>query len=69
MLVLTRKLNEAIVIGDSAVTVTVVDVKGGRVRLGVNAPAHVRINRVEPLHTEVGHASPHEALASPTVTH
>ena len=37
MLVVTRKLGESIVIGNG-ITVTVVEVKGGRVRLGVSAP-------------------------------
>jgi carbon storage regulator CsrA len=34
MLILTRRLAETLVIGDS---VTVLDIKGGRVRIGVNA--------------------------------
>ena len=42
MLVLSRKLGETIVIGDG-ITVTIVEVKGERVRLGVNAPAEVSI--------------------------
>ena len=46
MLVLTRKPGEAIVIGDG-ITVTVVEVKGGRVRLGLSAPAEVTIHREE----------------------
>lgn len=47
MLVLTRKLNEEIIIGHLGITVKVVDVKGGRVRLGVEAPAHIRIERAD----------------------
>jgi carbon storage regulator len=46
MLVLTRKLGEIIRVGDS-VTVRVLEVKGGHVRLGVEAPADVRIYREE----------------------
>ncbi len=46
MLVLSRKLGEAIVIGDG-ITVTVVEVKGERVRLGFTAPAEVPIHREE----------------------
>jgi len=46
MLVLTRKPGEAIVIGDG-ITVTVVEVKGERVRLGFTAPAEVAIHREE----------------------
>lgn len=46
MLVLTRKLGEIIRVGDS-VTVRVLEVKGNQVRLGVEAPADVRIYREE----------------------
>jgi carbon storage regulator len=46
MLVLTRKLGEVIRVGD-AVTVRVLEVKGNQVRLGVDAPAEVRIYREE----------------------
>jgi carbon storage regulator CsrA len=46
MLVLSRKASESIVIGD-CITVTVLNVGRGRVRIGVNAPSSVRINRVE----------------------
>ncbi|HSL39053.1 MAG TPA: carbon storage regulator, partial [Desulforhopalus sp.] len=37
MLVLTRKLGEGIVVGDD-ITITVVEIKGGTVRLGIEAP-------------------------------
>ena len=46
MLVLTRKLNEEIVIGDN-IKVTVLQVKGNSVRLGIEAPRDVRIVRGE----------------------
>jgi carbon storage regulator len=46
MLVLSRKPGEAIVIGNG-ITVTVVEVKGERVRLGLTAPAEVPIHREE----------------------
>lgn len=46
MLVLTRKLNESIYI-DGGITVTVSEVRGGRVRLAIDAPRHVRIERAE----------------------
>ena len=46
MLILTRRLTETLVIGDS-VTVTVLDIKGGRVRIGVNAPRDVAVQREE----------------------
>jgi carbon storage regulator len=46
MLVLTRKLNEKIRIGDNIV-LTVVEVKGNRVRLGIEAPTDIAIVRAE----------------------
>ena len=46
MLLLSRKKGESIVIG-SGVTVTVLDVQGGRVRLGIVAPAEVTVHRQE----------------------
>jgi carbon storage regulator len=46
MLVLTRRPAETVVIGDS-VTVTVLGIKGGRVRIGVNAPRDIVVNREE----------------------
>ena len=46
MLVLTRKLNESIMIGDD-VEVTIVDVRGGKVRLGITAPKHIPVHRRE----------------------
>lgn len=47
MLVLTRGLKQKIEIGDRLVTVTVLEVKGGRVRLGIEAPENVQIRRHE----------------------
>ncbi len=46
MLILTRRLNETVMIGDE-VTVTVLGVKGGQVRLGINAPKDVAVHREE----------------------
>lgn len=46
MLVLSRKKNESIVI-DGAVTITVVEVRGDKVRLGIQAPRDVPIHRSE----------------------
>ena len=46
MLVLTRKIGEAIEIGDQ-VTVEVLEVRGGRVRLGITAPSDVGVHRSE----------------------
>jgi carbon storage regulator len=46
MLVITRKTGERICIGDD-VTVTVLDVAGSSVRLGIEAPGDVRVYRYE----------------------
>ena len=46
MLVLSRKHGEAIVVGDD-ITVTILAVEGGRVKLGIVAPAEVPILRQE----------------------
>lgn len=52
MLVLTRGLKQQIVIGDQRVVVTVLEVKGGRVRLGIEAPSDVSIRRMEVRNTD-----------------
>jgi carbon storage regulator len=46
MLVLSRKRNEKIVI-DGQIVVTVVDIRGDKVRLGIEAPKEVSIHRSE----------------------
>lgn len=46
MLVLARKLDQSIQIGDD-ITLTIVAVKGNTVRIGISAPDHVRITRSE----------------------
>jgi carbon storage regulator len=46
MLVLTRTKDESIYLGDDII-VTIVDIRGDRVRLGIIAPDHVRIHRQE----------------------
>ena len=46
MLVLSRKNNESIVIGDGIV-VTIVEIRGDKVRLGIEAPKEVPVHRRE----------------------
>lgn len=46
MLILTRRVNETLNIGDD-VQVTVLGVKGNQVRIGINAPRDVAVHREE----------------------
>jgi carbon storage regulator len=61
MLVLSRRLGESIVIGDDVV-ISVLEVKGDVVRIGVDAPRSVQVRRQELLE-EV--AATNKAAASP----
>lgn len=49
MLVLSRRVGEEIVIGEGvdAIVLTVVEIRGPRVRLGIKAPQQVKVNRRE----------------------
>ncbi len=60
MLVLSRKKGESIVI-DERIVVTVVDLRNGKVRLGVEAPKEVPVHRKE-LHDKI---NSQESLPSP----
>jgi carbon storage regulator len=48
MLVLTRKTGEKIVIGDD-ITITILDVRGDGIRIGIDAPRGIKIQREEVL--------------------
>jgi len=59
MLILTRRVGETLMIGDS-VTVTVLGVKGNQVRVGITAPKDVAVHREEiyqRIHREGGSAA------------
>ncbi len=46
MLVLTRRPGESIVIGQNVI-ITVIEIKGGQVRIGIDAPRDVQVHREE----------------------
>ncbi|SDN20900.1 carbon storage regulator [Acetanaerobacterium elongatum] len=51
MLVISRKINEGIVIGEN-IELVIVDITGDKVKLGINAPREIRVIRNELLQTE-----------------
>ena len=66
MLVLTRKKNESIVISDN-IKVTVVEIRGDKVRLGIEAPREIEVHRqevYEQIHGKRDDDSPHETHAA-----
>lgn len=56
MLVLSRRLNESIVI-DKDIIITVIHIGGGKVKLGIEAPQHITVNRSE-VHEEIERHKP-----------
>ncbi|MFW6355930.1 MAG: carbon storage regulator CsrA [Spirochaetota bacterium] len=46
MLILARRVNETIVIGED-IRVSVIDIKGDQIKLGIEAPRHVKVYRQE----------------------
>ena len=47
MLVLSRKKNESIVIADMVIEITVVEIRGDKVKLGIEAPESIAVHRRE----------------------
>lgn len=62
VLVLSRRVGESVVIGDN-VTVTVLEVRGDVVRIGIDAPRSISVNRAELL---VELTTSNQAAASPS---
>ena len=46
MLVLSRERGQTIIIGDD-IEITIVDIRGEKVRLGISAPPHISVHRKE----------------------
>jgi carbon storage regulator len=70
MLVLSRKRQESVVVGGSSafapiLKVTVVEIKGGTVRLGFEAPTEVPVHRWEVWEKIVAESKPGSATADP----
>lgn len=66
MLVLSRKKNESIVINDEIV-ITIVEVRGDKVRLGIQAPRDVAVHRSE-VHAAIHGETPELPTDSPEVS-
>ncbi len=62
MLVLTRKINESVMIGDE-VEVCLLEIKGDKVRLGIRAPRSVTVHRKE-VYEEIRRANEEAARSS-----
>ena len=63
MLILARKENETIVIGDN-IEITIVNIKGDHVKIGINAPNDVEVFRKE-IYTEIQNANIEASKVNP----
>ena len=66
MLVLSRKKGQTLVIGDD-IEITVIDIQGDQIRLGVEAPKHVKVYRKE-LYEEIQAENRNAAKIAKSVT-
>jgi carbon storage regulator len=67
MLVLSRKKNESIVINDH-ITITVVEIRGDKVRLGIDAPKDVAVHRREVYEAIQSQLQVRDSNPAPTAT-
>ena len=61
MLVLSRHRDESVIIGEN-IAITIVDIRGDKVRLGIEAPREIPVHRLEvysAIKQENGEANPH----------
>jgi len=65
MLILSRKLDESIMIGDQ-IEISIVDIKGDQVKLGIAAPRNVKVYRKE-VYTAIQEENIQATKASPDV--
>lgn len=47
MLVLTRTSSQSLIIGNGEITLTVLEIRGNQVRVGIDAPKHISVHREE----------------------
>ena len=47
MLVLSRRKNESVILGDGTIKFMILEIKGDKVRIGIDAPKDVTVNREE----------------------
>ncbi len=66
MLILTRKKGESIAIGDN-IQIQVLNVKGGQVRIGIDAPREVKVNREERLESASSEPASSESASANNV--
>ena len=61
MLVLSMRLGQKLVIPAENITLTVLEIRGGRVRLGISAPADTSVHRLEVWHHSQTASTPAKA--------
>lgn len=64
MLILTRKENQSIMIGDN-IEITIVNIKGDHVKIGINAPSNIKVFRKE-IFEEIQNANKEASNVNPT---
>ena len=63
MLILARKINESIIIGDQ-IEISIVDIKGDQAKIGIKAPKNVKVYRME-VYNAIQEENRAAALANP----